>query len=108
MIIAVVAAANFPVKAGARSNVNLAAQNRINSCGTGSTVKIDDSVHNAMISNGGTVHPKLFHTGNVFFYFVGTVQQTVFCMDVKVRKCHLLSPFVKNKIGKNCIPHSAI
>ena len=90
----VVTTSDFPVKTGTRSNINLAAQNGIDSGSSCSTVKINDSVHNAMVCNGCTVHPQLLHTGHVLFYFVGTVQQTVFCVDMKVRKCHLFFSFL--------------
>jgi hypothetical protein len=88
MVIAVLTAGKFLIKAGVGRHINLASQDGFDAGILGSPIKINGTVHNAMVSNGSTVHAQLFHTGHIFFYFVGTVQKGVFCVDVKVCKCH--------------------
>ena len=93
MVISVLAASCFTVKSGAGSYINLTSQDRIDSLGPCCTVKIDHTVHNSVVCDRRTVHAKFFDTGYIFFYFIGTIQQTVFCMDVKMCKLQLcISP----------------
>ena len=49
----------------------------------GGPVEVDDAVHDAVIRDGGAVHAQLFYTGDVFFDFIGAVQEGVFRVDVK-------------------------
>ena len=82
VIISVVTARHFPVKPGVGRHIYLAPEDRINSLFLRLTVKVNDTVHNAVICDCGTVHSQLFHPGNIFFYFIRSIQQTVFCMDM--------------------------
>ncbi len=82
MIISVLAAGQFPVEAGMRRHVNFTADDRIDSRCRGFLIEVNDAVHNAMVRDGGAVHPQLFDPFDIFFDFIGTVQQTVFGVDV--------------------------
>ena len=73
MVIPVLAAGKLLVKAGIGRHIDLAAQNRLDSGFSCRAVKINDTVHNAVVGDCRTVHAKLFHTLDIFFYFVGTV-----------------------------------
>ena len=90
MIITVLTTSCFSVEPGPRRHINLAAQNGIDPCCLCSPVKINHSIHNAMIRNSRTVHPQLFYTGHIFLDLIGTVQKTVFCMNMKMCKIHNL------------------
>ena len=92
MVVTVVATADLAVEAGTRGYIDFAAKDRIDSGCFRCPVKIDDAVHDPMVCDGRAVHPKLLYTGNVFFYFIGTVQQGVFGVDVEVGKSHCVSP----------------
>ena len=92
MVVTVVAAADLAVEAGTRGYIDFAAKDRIYSGCFRCPVKIDDAVHDPMVCDGRAIHPKLLYTGNIFFYFIGTVQQGVFGVDVEVGKSHCVSP----------------
>ena len=74
------------VKPGTGSNVDLTAQNRLDSGFMSCPVKINHPIHNAVIGNGRCIHAQFFHPGCKFFYLIGTVQKTVFRMNVKMCK----------------------
>ena len=82
MIISVLAAGQFPVKPGMRRHVNFTADDRIDPRRRGFLIEVNDAIHNAVIRDGGAVHPQFFDTFDIFFDFIGTVQQTVFGVDV--------------------------
>ena len=88
MIIAVVPARQLPVEAGIWRNVYLAAQNRVDALLPRRPVKIDHAVHCAVIRDRRRRHSKLFDALYIFFDLIGAVQQTVFRVDVQMRKCH--------------------
>ena len=90
MVITVFSTSCFTVKAGSRCNINFTAQDRIDSRSSCRTVKIDHAVHHTMVRNSRTVHAKFFDTVHIFFYFIRTIQKTVFCMDMKMCKVHTL------------------
>ena len=94
MVVTIVAATDLAVEAGTRGYIDFAAKDRIDSGCFRCPVKIDDAVHDPMVCDGRAVHPKLLYTGNVFFYFIGTVQQGVFGVDVEVGKSHCVSPSI--------------
>ena len=89
MIIPVIPARQLFIKAGVGGHINLAAYNRLNPRFLGGPVEINNTVHNAVIRDGGAVHPQLFYPFHIFFYLIRPVQQTVFRMDVKMCKCHV-------------------
>ena len=88
MVIPFVPAAALPVKTGARSNIDFTAQYRPDPCRIARTVKIDHAVHGSMIRDRRAVHAQLLDPGDIFFYFVGPIQKTVFCMGMKMCKIH--------------------
>ena len=90
MIITVFSTSRFTLKSGSRCHINFAAQNRIDACCLCGPVKINNPIHNTMICNGCTVHTKLFYSFYIFFYLVGSIQKTVFCMNMKMCKIHNL------------------
>ena len=90
MIITVIAASRFTVKPGTRCHINLTAEDWIDSCCPCCAVKIYHAIHDTMICNGRTVHAKRLDTVYIFFYFVGAIQKTVFCMNMKMCKIHNL------------------
>ncbi len=93
MVISVFPTGQFLIKPGIRRHIHLTANNGTNTRFSGSPVKINYSVHNPVIGNSGAVHSKLFYPLYIFFYLIGTVQKRIFCMDVQMRKCHLVLPF---------------
>ena len=82
MIISVFTCPRTFVKSGTRSHINLTSQNRLDSGRFRSTIEIAHAKHHPVVCDRRTVHPKFFDSGNIFFYLIGTVQQTVFRMDV--------------------------
>ena len=81
----------LPVKAGSGSNIHFTSQDGFDPGLFGCLIKIDTAEHHAMVRDGGAVHPEFFDPGDVFFDFIGSVQKTVFCMDVKMCKAHWIS-----------------
>ena len=94
VIIPVLAAYRFPVKAGARGHIDLASQDGLNAGLPGSFIKINDSIHHTMVRDSHAVHAKLLCPGCQLLDFTGTIQKAVFRMDVQMGKCHsLFSPY---------------
>ena len=91
VIIAVVIPACLPVKPGAGGYIDLAAQNGIDPRLPGRFIKINAAIHHPVIRNGRTVHPQFLYPGDVFFYLIGAVQQTVLRVYVQMRKIHSIS-----------------
>ena len=99
MVIPVVPASYcFFIKPGAWRHIDFAAQDRLDADGLGSPVKINNAEHDAMIRDRYAVHSQFLDSGNTFFNFVGTVQQTVLCMNVKMCKTHIPSHFLSVNI----------
>ena len=94
MIVPVLTAGQFFVKSGVRSHINFTAKDGANAFRLTGPVKVDDTVHNTVVRDGRAVHAQFFNTLYIFFYLVGTVQQTVFRMDMKMCKCHDNLPVV--------------
>ncbi len=88
VIISVLATGYFPVKPGIRRHINLAAQDRIDPLLPAGAVKINDTVHHAVVRDSRRIHPQLFHPFYIFFYLIGTVQQAVLRVDMQMGKCH--------------------
>ena len=74
MIIPVLSAGCFLIVHGSRRHIDFTAQDRTDPGSFCRTVKIDHTVHDAVIGDGRTVHAKLFNPVYVFCYLVGTVQ----------------------------------
>ena len=94
MMIAILSAGQFFVKTGIRRHIHLAAQDWLDAGFPCGTVKIDYTVHDTMVGNCRTVHSQLFDPGYVLLDLVGTVQQRIFCMNMKMCKCHFVVPFL--------------
>ena len=90
MIVPVLSAACLTVKSGVWCHIDLTPQNRIDPSCFRLPVKIDDAIHHSVVRDGCAVHAKLLHPGYIFFYFVGTVQQAVLCMDMQMCKIHAI------------------
>ncbi len=88
MIVSVLPACQFLVKAGVGRHIDLTSQNRIDSLRLCGAVKINGAVHYAVVRYGCAVHAQLLYPCHIFLYFVGTVQQRIFRVDVKMNKCH--------------------
>ena len=82
MIIFFFVAAGFFIKPGTGSHIYLAADNRLYSCGLCCFIKINHTIHHAMIGNGSRAHAKLLHTGYIFFNLIRAIQKRIFGMCV--------------------------
>ena len=82
MVIAVLAARQFPVEAGVGRHVNLAADDRVDPRLLRRLIEVNDTVHDTVIRDRRAVHPQLLHIPHILFYFVGTVQKTKLRVDM--------------------------
>ena len=82
MVIAVLSAHLLTVKSGIWRDIDLTAEDWIDPRRVCRLVKIDHAVHDTVIRDCRRCHAKFFDPRNIFLYFIGTVQKTVFCMDV--------------------------
>jgi len=82
MIVAVLPMGHLAVKSGIRRHIDLAAQNRIDPCRLRFFIKINHAKHYTVIRDGSRCHAEFFDSFYIFLDFIGTVQQTVLCMDV--------------------------
>ena len=94
MMIAILSAGQFFVKTGIRRHIHLAAQDWLDAGFPCGTVKIDYTVHDTMVGNCRTVHSQLFDSGHILFDLIGSIQQRIFCMNMKMCKCHFAIPFL--------------
>ena len=88
MVISVLPSGGLLIKPGVGRHINLAADYGFDPLRLRSPIEINHTIHHAVIRNGGTVHAQFFHPGNIFFYFVGTIQKRIFRVDMKMYKCH--------------------
>ena len=84
------------VKSGVRCHVHLTAKDWIDTCCLRSLVKVNDTKHHSMVCDRCTVHAKLFHSCNIFFYFIRAIQKGKLCMHMEMGKCHFLSSYSLN------------
>ena len=71
MVVTVITASDsLFIESGSRCNIDLAPENRFDSCCFCRTVKINHAIHHTMIRNRHTVHPKFFYPGYTFFNFI--------------------------------------
>ena len=94
MMVTVLTAGQFLVKTGIGRHVHLTAQDRLDPRFSGCTVKIDHTIHNTMIGDRRAVHAQFLDSGYIFFNLIGSVQQRIFCMDMKMGKRHFAVPFL--------------
>ena len=88
MVVSVLSAGEFLVKAGIGRHIYLAAQHRLDARRLCRPVEINDTVHDAVVRDGRTVHSQLLHPGDIFFYFIGAVQEGILRVDMKMYECH--------------------
>ena len=81
------------VKPGARGHVDFTAKDRLDPRGLCRLVEVNDAVHDAVVGDGHAVHSQLLHPGNTFLYFIGSVQQTVLCVNVQMCKTHIFTVY---------------
>ena len=86
MEIAVVGDISAFLKAAARRNIDLAAEDRFDPLREGLFVKIYASVHHSVIRDGRRRLAQLLHPGYIFFYFIGSVQERILRVDVQMCK----------------------
>ena len=108
MIVSVISRVLFPVKAGARSHIYFTAQNGPDPFGFTGPVKVNDTIHHAMVRDGRAVHSQGFDLADILLYFVGTVQKRILCMDMKVGKGHGLPPSAVFVMGQPVSPSSCL
>ena len=93
MVIPILSACCLPIKTGTGRYIDLTPDNGLDPHLSGCPVKINYSVHGAMIGNCYTVHPQFLCPGCQFLDFTGAVQQAVLGMDMQMCKCHSFSSF---------------
>ena len=86
MMISVFSVGSFLIMPGAGSHINLASDYGFYTLFKAFLIEINDTIHNPVIGNGSRVHPKLFHAGYVFLYFVRAIQKAILCMGMKMYK----------------------
>ena len=89
MMIPLLPAANLLVKARARCDIDLAAEDRLDAVCLCLLIEIDHAVHDAVIRDRRTIHAKLPDTLDILLDLVGAVEQTVLRMHVQMCKCHI-------------------
>ena len=102
MVIPLLASGQFLIKTGIGGYINLTAENRPDPFRLTCLIKINHPVHDPVVCDGGAVHAQFLHTFYILFDLIGTVQQTVFCVDVKMCKCHWNCLLLK-KISLRCL-----
>ena len=78
------------IKAGAPRHIHLAAHDGLDALGFAGAIKVDHTVHGAVIGNSAGALPHLFDQLGQVTDAAGSVKQTIFCMDVEVNEGHKL------------------
>ena len=89
MVVAVLSVTHLSVKSGSWSHIHLTAYDGIDFICLAGLIELYHTVHIAMVCDSGTIHAKLLHSGHIVFYFVGSIQQGIFCMSMKMTKSHV-------------------
>ena len=76
------------VEAGAPGHIHLAADDRMDPLRLAGAVEVDGAVHGAMVGDGAGGLPHLADAPGQIPDTAGAVQETVFRMDMQVRKRH--------------------
>ena len=97
MEIAVLSGRIFAVETGSWRDINFTPDDRPDPLAHAFLIEINDAVHDAVIRDRSAVHPQFFYPADIIPDLVGTVQQTVFGMCMKVSKSQGLSPFCCEK-----------
>ena len=80
------------IKARARRNIDLAADDRLDALSFAGAVKVDRAVHHAVVRDGAGGLPHLLDKLRKVFDAAGSVEQAVFRMNMKVGKGHGVPP----------------
>ena len=91
VIIAVLPVALLAVKARSGRDIDLTADNGLDARRFCGLIKINHSVHDAVIGNGRCRHAEFFDPADILGDFVGAVQKRVLRVDVQMRKGHNVS-----------------
>ncbi len=65
-------------------DIDFAADDWFYACLLGRNIEIDDAVHGSVVSYGQAVHAQFLGSRNELRYAAHTVEQAIFCVDVKV------------------------
>ena len=84
----ITAALAFFFETGALRHIDLAADDGLYACILCRFIKLNSTVHGAMVCNGDTVHPQFLHPLHQFLDLRRAIQQAVFRMDMQMRKRH--------------------
>ena len=76
----------YLIKAGTGGHIDLTADDGLDTCLFCSLVKLHTAVHNAVVGAGNSSLTALFYAVHQLVNAAGTIQQTVFCMNMQVDK----------------------
>ena len=82
MVIPVFPAGQFLIKPGIGRHIHFTADNGVNPLRLRRFIKINDPVHYPVVRNRCAVHAQFPDPLDIFFYFIGTIQKTVFRMHM--------------------------
>ena len=82
-----------PVKAGAGSHIDLAADDGLDPRRLAGLIEVDNAVHHPVVGDGYRFLPQLLHPLDQALDAAGPVQQGVFRMRMKMCKAHILASF---------------
>ena len=94
MVIPVLIRSRFPVKTGARRNVDLAADNWLDSGFQGFLIEFDHTVHDAVVRDGQGIHSQFLCPGNTdrgAAGLEGARGNNPFILQVQVRNARFFS-----------------
>jgi len=98
----------FSAMAIGLGDIDFAANDWFYPCFLSCHIKINNSIHGAVVGDSKTVHAQLFGTGNKLGDAAHAIEQTIFGVDVKVGKLfgHWLDYSICGKSTKRGISHS--
>ena len=82
MVVSVLSLSCLFLEPGSCRHINLTSDDRLNPFFFCRLIKIDHAIHSAVVCNGNAVHSKFFCLMDQLFDLAGTIQKTVFRMNM--------------------------
>ena len=89
-----------PVKSGSGRNIHFTAYNWLYSRLFCLFIKINRSIHYAMVGNRHGTLSQPLNSGNQVLNPAGSIQETVFTVNMQMCKCHLYPTFTSKIVGQ--------
>ena len=82
MVVTILALSDLPIEAGAAREIDLTAEDRLDSLLLRLLIEVDDTVHHTVVGDRHRIHPELLAARDHLRDPTGTIEKTVACMNM--------------------------